>query len=29
MKTNLLDWGFSDAMMAAGSLQDLFREGMR
>jgi len=29
LKTNLLDWGFSDAMMAVGSMHDLFREGMR
>ena len=29
MKTSILDWGFSDAMMAVGSMRDLFREGMR
>ena len=29
LKTTLLDWGFSDAVMAVGSLHDLFREGMR
>jgi hypothetical protein len=29
MKTILLDWGFSDALMAAGSMQDVFREGIR
>jgi hypothetical protein len=29
LKTNILDWGFSDAMMAVGSLHDLFREGLR
>ncbi len=29
VKSTLLDWGFSDAMMAVGSMQDLFREGMR
>lgn len=29
MKTGIMDWGFSDAMMAVGSMRDLFREGMR
>ena len=29
LKNNLLDWGFSDAVMAVGPMQDLFREGMR
>jgi hypothetical protein len=29
LKTSLLDWGFSDAMMAVGSMHDIFREGMR
>lgn len=29
LKTSLLDWGFSDAIMAVGSMHDLFREGMR
>jgi hypothetical protein len=29
LKNNLLDWGFSDAIMAVGSMHDLFREGMR
>ncbi len=29
LKTSILDWGFSDAMMAVGSMRDLFREGMR
>ncbi len=29
LKTAILDWGFSDAMMAVGSMRDLFREGMR
>jgi hypothetical protein len=29
LKNSLLDWGFSDAMMAAGSVHNLFREGMR
>ncbi len=29
MKTSILDWGFSDAMMVVGSMHDLFREGMR
>ncbi len=29
LKTSILDWGFSDAMMAVGSLHDLFREGVR
>jgi hypothetical protein len=29
LKNGLLDWGFSDAIMAVGSLHDLFREGMR
>ena len=29
LKTSILDWGFSDAMMAVGSMHDLFREGMR
>ena len=29
MKTAILDWGFSDAMMAVGSMHDVFREGMR
>jgi len=29
LKNSLLDWGFSDAMMASGSAHDLFREGMR
>ncbi len=29
MKTSIMDWGFSDAMMAVGSMHDLFREGMR
>ena len=29
VKTTLLDWGFSDAIMAVGTMHDLFREGMR
>jgi len=29
LKTSLMDWGFSDAVMAVGSMHDLFREGMR
>ncbi len=29
IKTNLLDWGFADAMLSVGSLQYLIREGMR
>jgi len=29
LKTSILDWGFSDAMMAVGSMRDIFREGMR
>ncbi len=29
LKTSILDWGFSDAMMAVGSMHGLFREGMR
>jgi hypothetical protein len=28
-KTSILDWGFSDAMMAVGSLHEVLREGMR
>ena len=28
-KTSTLDWGFSDAVMAVGSMHDIFREGMR
>ena len=29
LKTSILDWGFSDAMMAVGSMHDVFREGLR
>jgi len=29
LKNNILDWGFADAIMAVGSLHDIFREGMR
>jgi hypothetical protein len=29
LKNGILDWGFSDAMMAAGSMHTLFREGIR
>lgn len=29
LKNNPLDWGFSDAIMAVGSMHNLFREGMR
>jgi hypothetical protein len=29
LKDGLLDWGFSDAMMAVGSMQQIFREAMR
>jgi hypothetical protein len=29
LKNNLLDWGFSDAITAVGSMHDLFREGIR
>jgi hypothetical protein len=29
LKNLLLDWGFSDAIMAVGSMHGLFREGMR
>jgi len=29
LKDALLDWGFSDALMAVGSMHDFFREGMR
>jgi hypothetical protein len=29
IKGSVLDWGFADAMMALGSMHDLFREGMR
>jgi hypothetical protein len=29
LKNGILDWGFSDALMAAGSMRSLFREGMR
>jgi hypothetical protein len=29
LKTNPLDWGFSDAIMAVGTLHEVFREGMR
>lgn len=29
LKTSLLDWGFADALMAVGTMHDLFREGMR
>ncbi|HEY3825780.1 MAG TPA: hypothetical protein VGL82_14545 [Bryobacteraceae bacterium] len=29
IKGSILDWGFADAMMALGSMHDLFREGMR
>jgi hypothetical protein len=28
-KNSIMDWGFSDAMIAVGSMHDLFREGMR
>jgi hypothetical protein len=28
-KTGTLDWGFSDAVMAVGSMHDLFRKAMR
>jgi hypothetical protein len=28
-KNSILDWGFSDAMLAVGSMHGLFREGMR
>jgi hypothetical protein len=28
-KNSTLDWGFSDAMMAVGSMHDVLREGMR
>ena len=29
LKNNILDWGFSDAVMAVGSMRDLFLEGIR
>lgn len=29
LKNNTLDWGISDALLAVGSMQDLFREAMR
>ena len=29
LKESLIDWGFSDAMLAVGSLQPLFQEAMR
>jgi hypothetical protein len=29
LKNSILDWGFSDAIMAVGSMQGLFREGIR
>ncbi len=29
LKNSILDWGFSDAVMAVGAMQDLFRDGVR